>query len=560
MKTAWKEARFFQNCPLENCFGLFGLFLLSVLTAALLIPFADKAFHIDDPLFIWAAERIHLHPGDPYGFKLNWYGEKMRAWEVIQNPPLAAYFISFAAHFLGFGEKALHLIFILPSLGVVLGTYYLARRVCSKPFLAGALVLAMPVFLVSSTSVMCDITMLAFFVWAVALWDRGLVKNENLSLLTASFLAGLCALTKYYGIVLIPMLALYTVLRKRTEACSAMVYLLIPVALLMGYHLKTTKIYGGSLLYNAAGYTHFNRRYYGFEVLERYLTGLSFLGGCLITVLFVARHLLNKDDLAASFRIFFLTLVSVFCIKTAGLYSFDSFLNLGQPQVFQFLIFVFTGILVLLISSKAAWSNRRDPFLVLLNVWIVITFAFAAFFNWSINGRSLLPLVPPVCILAARQIEDFTASGKTRSKLPLLVLCGILFSFVLALADRRFADTGRDAAGAIYRKHHPYTGNVLFQGHWGFQYYMEKNGFKAMDKNDKTPADGEIVVIPGNNTNRFPLPPDTFALCDKMEFNSFPWVTTMHHGVGAGFYSDIWGPLPFAIGTIPPESYYLYCL
>ena len=29
----------------------------------------------------------------------------------------------------------------------------------------------------------------------------------------------------------------------------------------------------------------------------------------------------------------------------------------------------------------------------------------------------------------------------------------------------------------------------------------------------------------------------------------------MNHVVGAGFYSDVWGPFPFFVGVIPPEKY-----
>ena len=40
---------------------------------AALAPFINKAFHIDEPLFIWMAHQISRHPQDPYGFSVNWY-------------------------------------------------------------------------------------------------------------------------------------------------------------------------------------------------------------------------------------------------------------------------------------------------------------------------------------------------------------------------------------------------------------------------------------------------------------------------------------------------------
>jgi hypothetical protein len=46
--------------------------LLVAIIAAALAPFLNKAFHIDDPLFIWMAQQIAKHPFDPYGFYVNW--------------------------------------------------------------------------------------------------------------------------------------------------------------------------------------------------------------------------------------------------------------------------------------------------------------------------------------------------------------------------------------------------------------------------------------------------------------------------------------------------------
>ena len=68
--------------------------LLAVLTVLLLAPFAGKAIHIDDPLFVWSARYIQGHLLDFYGFDVNWYGKTMPMWAVAKNPPGVAYFIA----------------------------------------------------------------------------------------------------------------------------------------------------------------------------------------------------------------------------------------------------------------------------------------------------------------------------------------------------------------------------------------------------------------------------------------------------------------------------------
>src|SRR4030095_11556044 len=41
--------------------------LLGALTLAALLPFLNKAYDIDDPLFLWMGQQIMRHPLDPYG-------------------------------------------------------------------------------------------------------------------------------------------------------------------------------------------------------------------------------------------------------------------------------------------------------------------------------------------------------------------------------------------------------------------------------------------------------------------------------------------------------------
>ena len=62
--------------------------LLALIIATALAPFVNKAFYVDDPLFIWMAQQIVRHPLDPYGFHLNWSSFIQPMSEVMQNPPL----------------------------------------------------------------------------------------------------------------------------------------------------------------------------------------------------------------------------------------------------------------------------------------------------------------------------------------------------------------------------------------------------------------------------------------------------------------------------------------
>jgi hypothetical protein len=128
-----------------------------------------------------------------------------------------------------------------------------------------------------------------------------------------------------------------------------------------------------------------------------------------------------------------------------------------------------------------------------------------------------------------------------------------ILSLAVAWADTTFADTAR--TGAI-RVHEQYgTGrSVWFQGHWGFQYYMEQLGAKPVELNQFQPAVGDVVVMPTTNTNLFPMPAE-WPIRQTFELSPAKWISTMNYPLGAGFYSDVFGPLPFVIGPVSPERF-----
>ena len=175
-----------------------------------LLPFIDKAFHIDDPLFLWTARHIQDRPLDFYRFNVNWYWSEMPMASVTKNPPLAAYYLAGITSLFGWSEPVLHLAFLVWPVGVVLGTYQLATAFGTRPTLATLATLWTPVFLVSSSNVMCDAMMLCFWMWAVVFWERGLREDRLVPLCVSALLISLSALTKYFGMTLIPLLLVYS--------------------------------------------------------------------------------------------------------------------------------------------------------------------------------------------------------------------------------------------------------------------------------------------------------------------------------------------------------------
>lgn len=272
---------------------------LSLLVATLLclFPFSGRAFSTDDPLFIWTAQNIFHHPLDPYRFQVNWDKSATAMSEVTQNPPLASYYMAAAAKFVGWSERALHLVFLLPTIALVLGVYRLAKKFTRSPVAAAIATLLAPALFVSACSVMCDSMMLAFWVWGAIFWIEGLDSEKPIYLVASGLLIAAGALTKYFGAALVPLLFAYTLVRRRSLGSCAW-YLLLPVGILIGYEFATANIYGHGLLATAGEFSRNHRLWSHASKGTRTLITLSYLGGGALPALVLAAFIWSRKQIA----------------------------------------------------------------------------------------------------------------------------------------------------------------------------------------------------------------------------------------------------------------------
>lgn len=525
---------------------------LILATLLCLLPFVGKAFNIDEPLFIWTARHIQSHPLDFYGFQINWYGTEMSAAEIIKNPPLASYYLALAATVAGWSEVSLHLAFLLPAVAAVLGTYKLAGELTEAPWLAALVALLTPVFVVSSATVMCDTMMLAAFVWSVFFWVRGLRCNSQRDLLLASLLVAICALTKYFGMSLIPLLFVYSA-TSRSDGYKKALFLLIPVAILLGYQWGTSMMYGRGMLLDAASYATAEKGSARPGLFENLITGLSFTGGCLLPTLFFAPRIWGRKIVVA-----FLAMVPLLTLALSKLHLPFAPPDASWGYHAQLALFVTAGIHLWALAFRDV-RQGRDSRALLLFLWISGTFVFASYVNWSVNGRSILPMVPVAGMLVVRALSSRAVPGENvgrmRSWYQLPLAAGFLLSMAVAWGDYALAGTARQAAEVIASRYGNKSLTLMFQGHWGFQYYMEQAGAIPLDKGKPLPLSRLIMVVPQNNTNISPEILGSGILLPVLEFSPAGFVTTMNHDVDAGFYSSRYGALPVAFGAVPKERY-----
>jgi hypothetical protein len=287
------------------------------------------------------------------------------------------------------------------------------------------------------------------------------------------------------------------------------------------------------------------------------VVGLSFAGGCALPALTFApviwsRRLILLGGAAAGIADL---LVGI------GVLGMPSYIAHDHRNVLslQLALFIAGGVGALALAFSD-WRRRRDAGSVLLLLWVLGTLVFASFVNWSVNARSVLPMIPAVGILLARRLE---MAGGLAGKLPLaklvvpLVVSGAV-SLWVTWADATLANSARVAAQFVRDRLSTSGVRVSFGGHWGFQYYMQAFGFRPVDFRRFAVRDGDLVVVPDNNSNigvqsipsRLVASQETFAVA---HMNT--GVMTMSPAWGAGFYSDVWGPLPYAFGPASSDGY-----
>ncbi|HTC47056.1 MAG TPA: glycosyltransferase family 39 protein [Candidatus Aquilonibacter sp.] len=531
---------------------------LTGLTLICLLPFIGKPFNIDDPLFVWVAQQVVHHPLDPYGFRVNWSNTATPMAEITKNPPLASYYAALFGPWTHWSEIALHIAFLLPALIVILATYELARDMTRRPVLAAVLTLAAPAFLVSSTSVMCDVLMLALWMVCLLVWRKGLASENKLYLLAGAILIALCALTKYFGACLIPLLVVDSLLRRKRILVWAPL-LLLPVLALAGYQFWTKDLYGQGLLWDATQYARKAWFLASPSRLGSFFVGLSFTGGCALPVLVMATLIFRKRWIAGALGLAIVP-AALLAWNVPGRFSGKD----HKVSLFITLVAFIAGGILTIFLSVSDWRKARTADSALLAAWVMGTICFAGLLNWTVNARSVLPLIPAVAILITRAIdqpeEDRLKPAPSTWILTTLAFAALGISLWLAASDAALAYSARQAAREIAGRHTVAQCGLFFNGHWGFQYYMQQLGAEPVDMRKNNLRGGDTIVQPKNNVNTWPVAPQFVASTDLLEINVNYGITVLNINADAGFYASVAGPLPFSFGPTPVERYTIYHL
>ena len=520
-------------------------FAVIIGAAALVVLAAHsaRAFHIDDAIYIRWAREITAHWPDPYCGEINWFGTSEPIPAAMRNPPLGAMLLALVGSVAGWSERSLHLALLVPSAAFLAATWALARRWTASPNVALAIAASAPAFLVTSASIMADTLTAAACTCAILAWCRPLPRAGPRSTVLAALALFIAAMTKWYGLTLVPLLVAWELLieKRLTLRCA---WLLVPLAAAAALERWTGSAHGVSIFTHALSITLDSSN--GRGTFLHAWSGLAFLGGscagCLLLIPFLARS-------RARALIVALALACIAVLFARGhLDAWPTLAGASDSQrwaiAIQLGVWGFSGLMLLLIVLQDAW--RGTPEARLLALWIAGTTVFCLCFNWGFPVRSFLPIVPALAISMARACEQvpFLCRPLGRTLLVLALLGGGILATSILRADSEVAEEARETATALVRAQAP--ARVWFEGHWGFQHYAEAVGARALDREHPAAQAGDVILVPMLNTNIFGVRPDRVRTLERRVVPLRSRFVVLGPRSGAGFWADALGPLPFA--------------
>jgi hypothetical protein len=87
---------------------------------------------------------------------------------------------------------------------------------------------------------------------------------------------------------------------------------------------------------------------------------------------------------------------------------------------------------------------------------------------------------------------------------------------------------------------------------------MEKLGAKALDMEHPQVKEDDRIVIPNSSPNIARPDPNSAKLIDAINRLPNRYYSTLNPSIGVCFYSDYRGPLPFAVGQLKPDYYFVF--
>lgn len=545
-----------------------GIMLIVLVFLALYLPFADKAFQIDDYAFIHFSQKIGWNP--LIAIPEDWGSDGKILFNFlpyeITHPLLVSYIIKLIIAVFGENEINLHLAFMVFPLIAIFSLLklneVLFRDTPQPQVLLGLFFCSLPAFLVNSQNLMADVPTLAFLLLALAGFLSGMEKTSPRMLYMGSFALTLAVFCSYNAVFFIPLLFVYALVTHKFNGHVAL-SLVLPIVALLMWLIAVYYLYGlFPLVKNKSvearsitGFVQIGLRINA--LIKKIFSMAAFIGAAMIWVL-PLHYALKK-----AFPRFLLLLFPATVVCYAATFTLTRY-EFSRNLVFS--LFVALGVLTISTVIQVVWGKvkaggacQRELFLL---CWFLIVIGYLTLFFPFSSARYLLPAFPPVLMLLIND-PAWSFTTKTQQVAISCVLCGsLLFALASAFSDYRYADTYRDYAAQVkdFRARSGNNFNVWYIGEWGMRYYMDQAGAKYLHENLNEPVRGDYVVIPEMPRLWDPslAVQKRMVLYAENSYSSWLPLRLFNKKSEAGFYCNAWGMLPFAFSNEPDEVFTLF--
>lgn len=507
-----------------------------ILAALAVLSFHDKAFTIDDTLFLSQAQHVLTDPLHPTAFEMTWMEKPERLSTIMPSGPVMAYLLV-PTVLAGGSELLAHLVQLTMFALAILATVSLALRLRQSPWsatAAGLIVASTPAALSMATTSMPDVPAMTLGVVGIERLYAWKQEGRWPQALAAAVALALATLSRSHLLLLIGVGALALLARGEPWRWSAWAEVprvrwaplaLAPALIWAIARVTADPLAGGGTLLSAA-------------------QSLTNWGTAARNAVALASHWALAMSLVLPWiavrrgKLPWWVLLLAVPLVWAGL----------RPEALRHpgWLPLAAGLAVLvLVDAVMDAVRRRDAAQLFLAAWLFAPLPVVPYTHMA--AKYLIASAPAAALLAARALAREPQS-RSRIIAGATVALGLVLGILIIRADAALADSGRRAARELIAPRVARGEQVWFAGHWGYQWYAQKAGARCLTTTPPYPRTGDVVVSSratlGGVIGHFP----NRRLIQSMS-ESTTGGRVMSKREGAGFYSNAWGFLPWAWGS-----------
>ena len=519
-----------------------------IVAALLLLPFARKAFTIDDTLFLKQAGQVLKDPLHPTAFQAVWSEAPvpLRMSAIMPSGPVMAYLLV-PSILLDGAEWAAHLAVLATMLLALVATAALALRLGldeAEARWAALLLACTPSAVGMAATAMPDVPAMAFGVLGL---ERALAFRQDRrwhqAVLSALGLA-LGALSRPHAILLVAVAGLLFLvqggsLRDRIRgAGTAWLPLLAAPLLFLAVLVMTRDPVTG------AGATAFAAETF---------SGWAFVGSNLVAY---AVHWVLVVPLAIPWTAMRWKRLIRGPVLYIGAAAGTAAVALAtNHHRYAPVIGPIAGLgLAVLWDVFADARTRRDLLQGALGAALLVPLPIVAYLH--LPSKYLLVSAPAAVVLVVRALRS-RGPRFARPVLAATLVLGAALGLLIVRADADFAGLARRATADWIAPRVAAGQRVWFSGHWGFQWYAEKAGARPLTSTPPLPAAGDFAVADLAAFGVRILARNDLAPLAAMTEGK-PGGRIIAPERCAGFYSNSWGFLPWTWSSKVNKRFVLF--